>query len=170
MGGDSILPIILKHAAVALLELIYHLFTLSLSKSYLPKEWHSHRITPIYKSGDRSVVSNYLPVSLLCCISKVLERIVFDKIFDSIVTSLISDMQFGFVRNRSTLQQLLLYSEFLQNKYDDRQQVDSIYLNIQRHLTQFLMASSLRSYGILASLTTYGFFSRPTSLADNSVL
>ena len=113
MGGDGIPPIILKHAAVALLEPIHHLFTLCMSKSYLPEEWCCHHITPIYKSGDRSVISNYRPVSLLFSIFKVLEEIVFDKVCDFAVTSSISDKQFGFVRNHSTLQQLLLYSEFL---------------------------------------------------------
>ena len=56
----------------------------------------------------------------------------FDKVCDSVVTSSISDKQFGFVRNRSTLQQLLLYSDFLSNAYDDRQQMDSIYLDIRK--------------------------------------
>ena len=72
MGGDGIPPIILKCTAVALLEPIHHLFVLCLPKSYLPKEWRSHRITPIFKSGDRSVVlttvlSSSSVVSLKAC-------------------------------------------------------------------------------------------------------
>ena len=66
MGGDDFPPIILKNAALAFLEPVHHLFILCLSKSNLPEEWRSHYITPVYKSGDRSVVSNYRPVSLLC--------------------------------------------------------------------------------------------------------
>ena len=77
-----------------------------------------------------NIVTNYCPISLLCCLSKVLERLVFDKTYDFIAKSFIPTSQFGFVRNRSTLHQLLLYSEFLQNAYDNRQQVDSIYLDI----------------------------------------
>ena len=131
MGGDGIPPIILKHAAVALLEPIHHLFILCLSKSYLPVEWHWHHITPIHKSGDKSTISNYCPISLLCCISKVLEKIIFDKVYD-FVKAFISDLQFGFVKNRSMLQQLLLYSELLSSAYDDCHQVDSIYLDIRK--------------------------------------
>ena len=56
----------------------------------------------------------------------------FDKAYDFNVTSFISDSQFCFVRNRSTLLHLLLYSEFLHNAYDNRQQVDSIYLDISK--------------------------------------
>ena len=124
MGGDGIPPIILKSAAAALAEPVHHLFSLCLSKSYLPAEWRCHHITPIHKSGDRSFISNYRPISLLCCISKIL----FDKSYDFIIESSISDSQFGFVRNRSTLHQLLLYSEFLYGAHDCRQQVDYMYV------------------------------------------
>ena len=132
MGGDRIPPIILKHSASALLYPIHHLFTLCLSQSYLPAEWRSHYITPIPKSGDLSSVSNYRPISLLCCISKVLERVVFEKVCEFLMSSSISLRQFGFVRNRSTLQQLILYSEFLITARADRCQVDSVYLDIRK--------------------------------------
>ena len=54
------------------------LFQTSLIYETIPLEWKCHSITPIHKSGDRSCVSNYRPISLLCNISKVLERIVFN--------------------------------------------------------------------------------------------
>ena len=77
-GGDGIPPLILNQAAAALAEPVHHLFSLCLSKSYLPAEWRCHHVTTIHKSGDRSLVTNYRPISLLCCLSKVLERLVFD--------------------------------------------------------------------------------------------
>ena len=43
------------------------------------------------------------------------------KVPDSVVTLSISAKQLGFVRNQSTLRQLLLYSEFFYNAYDDQQ-------------------------------------------------
>ena len=79
MGIDGIGPRILNHCALALYQPIHHLFSLSLSQHYLPEEWHVHRITPIYKSGDKSSVR---PISLLCTLSKVLERIIYNAIID----------------------------------------------------------------------------------------
>ena len=132
MGGDGIPPSVLKFSATALLEPVHHLFSLCLSQSYLPAEWRRHHITPIYKSGDRSLVSNYRPISLLCCLAKVLERIVFNNVCDFLTTTSISLYQFGFVKNRSTLQQLLLYSEYLFMASDNHHQVDTIYLDIRK--------------------------------------
>ena len=53
-------------------------FSLSLNNGIVPTEWrlHMHAITPVFKSGDKSKVKNYLPISLLSNTSKALERLV----------------------------------------------------------------------------------------------
>ena len=79
-GIDGIGPNILKHGAQALYVPLHHLFNLSLTHCSMPSEWKIHQITPIFKDGDRANIKNYRPISLFCCISKVLERLIFDKI------------------------------------------------------------------------------------------
>ena len=76
-GIDGIGPRLLKFCATALYQPIHYLFMLSLSQQYLPEEWRIHCITPIHKSGDRSSVQNYRPISLLCTISKELFTMLF---------------------------------------------------------------------------------------------
>ena len=73
-GIDNLSPIIFKHCAVPLLQIICHLFHTSISTSIIPCDWRTHCIVPIYKSGDKSSVSNYRPISLSCILSKVLEK------------------------------------------------------------------------------------------------
>ncbi len=107
-GVDSIGPKTLKSCSLALYPVVHHLFSLSLQSCKIPSEWKVHSIIPIFKSGDKSIVSNYRPISLLCVISKVLERIVYDKVFESIGKS-ITTTQLGFLRNHSCLQQLLTF-------------------------------------------------------------
>ena len=79
-GCDNIGPKLLKHCALALYTPLHHLFSLSLSKQHIPCEWKCHSITPIFKSGDKSLVKNYRPISLLCIVSKVLEHLIYNKI------------------------------------------------------------------------------------------
>ena len=64
-------------------------------------------MTLIFSSGDRSSVKNYRPISLLCSLSKVLERLVFDQMI-SFLSPIITPSQFGFLKGRSTQQQLLV--------------------------------------------------------------
>ena len=150
MGGDGIPPVVLQRCAVALIEPVHLLFSQCLSQSYLPREWCNHNSTPIPKSKDKSSVFNYYPISLLSCISKALERLVFDKISDFVFQNCISQCQFGFARNRSTLQQLLQYLDFLHTSFDNSQQVDSIYLDIRNAF------DSVSHSKVLAKLCTCG--------------
>ena len=73
-------------------------------------------------------VSNYRPISLLCSVSKVLERLIFNHVSDHIYPYL-STYQFGFIPDRSCLQQLLsTFSIILQN-YSSHKQTDIVYLD-----------------------------------------
>ena len=131
MGVDGIPNYVLKHCSISLCEPIHHLFVQCLQQAYLPKEWRIHKIIPIHKSKDISSVKNYRPISLLCCISKVLERIVFDKVYDHLSMSL-SNSQFGFLRGRSTVQQLLIFYDSVINAVACKAQMDVLYFDIKK--------------------------------------
>jgi len=74
-GINSLSPKLFKFCAVPLLQIICHLFHTSISFSTIPIDWCTHCVVPVYKIGDKSSVSNYRPISLLC---KVLETIVYN--------------------------------------------------------------------------------------------
>ena len=127
-----------------------------LRHSYLPAEWRTHKIIPIFKSGDRSSEKKYRPISLLCCISKVLERSVFDKIYKH--TSLhISDNQFGLMKHRSALQQLIIFSDLIHNAISRQNYMDIIYFDIKKAFDSVSITKQnpIQLLGITG--TTYNF-------------
>ena len=140
MGIDNIGPMLLKTCAISLCAPLHHLFSLTLTQHYIPNEWRIHRITPVFKNGDKSQAKNYRPISLLCSVSKVLERIIYDKIID-FVSSKISTVQYGFLPNHSAVQQLLTMLECIFKAYDMSSQTDIIFWTLKRHLTVFHMMS-----------------------------
>ena len=71
VGMDDIGPKVLKGCAISLYKPFYYLYNLILQQHCLPLEWWIHSIVPIFKSGDKSSVSNYRPVS-----SNVLEQLI----------------------------------------------------------------------------------------------
>ena len=59
-----------------LAELISHVFNLSIQTGYIPNEFKTARVIPIYKSDSEFSFNNYRPISLLPALSKLLEKIV----------------------------------------------------------------------------------------------
>ena len=85
-GINKISPRILHSRASALCEPFHHLFSQSLCHATLLSCWKIHKIVPIFKAGDSNSVKNYRPISLLLIMSKVLERLIFNKIITHIST------------------------------------------------------------------------------------
>jgi len=87
-----------------------------------------HKITPVHKSGDKACVENYRPISLLCVTSKVLEHLIFEQCYDYFA-DIFSDKQFGFLKRRSSLQQLLLFYNEIFDSVSSDCQSDVIFLD-----------------------------------------
>ena len=63
---------------------------------------------PIFKKGDKSDVSNYRPISLISCVGKSFERIVFKNVYNHLMAnSLIYKFQSGFLPGHSTVHHLI---------------------------------------------------------------
>ena len=140
---------LLKSCASFLTYPLHHLFSLSLRTSAIPSEWKFHTITPIFKSGNKSNVKNYRPISLLSNTSKVLERIVYNQTLQ-VISDSITHTQFGFCKHKSTLQQLLLYFNELCSTNHPAHSISP------RLLIKFLIIFSLKSCGTWVSTIIYG--------------
>jgi len=74
----------------------------------LPTDWTLENISAIFKKGSKLDASNYRPISLTCICCKILESIKRDHIVQFFVSNVMfSNKQYGFIKGRSTVQQLL---------------------------------------------------------------
>lgn len=107
-------------------------------------------ITPIHKSGNAHAVENYRGISILCCIAKVFEDFVHGKIYNA-VRPLISDAQHGFVKKRSTVSNLMCFTDVLFYNVERRRQVDAIYFDFAKAFDKVpheLAISKLKHMGL----------------------
>ena len=154
IGSDGIGPRVLKPCAVALADPLLHLFSTFISTYCIPSEGGLHCITPIFKSGDKSSVTNYRPVSLLSSTSKVMEKLVYDKLIQ-FISPFLSNSQFGFLKGRSTLHQLLIFLSDIFSNIDNKLQTDAIYLDLRKAFDSVphdKLLFKLHSFGITGEL------------------
>ena len=102
---------------------LLHIFNLSSSRGIFPDSLKIGKVTPIYKAGDSSDLGNYRPISVLPCFSKILERIIYNRVYTYLQKNkILYYKQFGFQAGHSTdhaIIQLLdqIYENFEENKY-----------------------------------------------------
>ncbi len=75
-GPDKISYRFLKECAHSLSRPFCLLFQRSMNDGIFPSLWKLSHISPVYKKLEKHFRENYRPVSLLSCISKVMERVV----------------------------------------------------------------------------------------------
>ncbi|CAB4002046.1 Hypothetical predicted protein, partial [Paramuricea clavata] len=130
---------------------------MSLSLGLAPTQWKRANITPVFKKEDPTLSSNYRPISLLCVLSKVLERCVHFYSYHHLAP-LIYEMQHGFVRGKSTTTQLLeVYHDILESVASGKK-VDVIYLDLSKAFDKVphsLLLHKLENYGIGGSLHSW---------------
>jgi hypothetical protein len=91
------------------------LFNKSLREKVFPSDWKIVHVIPLFKNGDKSLPSNYRPMSLLSCVSKVLEKNIFKHVFNHLLgNKLLYKFQSGFIPGHSTSHQRIeLYHRIL---------------------------------------------------------
>ena len=77
-GPDKIPASILKETVYEIATSLCELFNKSLRLGSLPMDWKLANVVPVFKKDNKEYAENYRPISLLCLVSKVMERCVFN--------------------------------------------------------------------------------------------
>lgn len=153
-GPDLIPPYVYKACWEFFKYPLTVLFNLSLKTSKFPAKWKVTRVTPIHKSGNKSQIENYRPISVLSTPAKIFEQILYRRIFPS-VKNLICDEQHGFMANRSTDTNLITFTETLTELLDSGGQVDVIYTDFAKAFDKVnhdILLIKLYSFGMPLNL------------------
>ena len=114
IGLDLISHKILKSTEHSVVKPLYFLFNRSLSENIFHNSWKIVHVLPLFKCS--------MPVSLLSCVSKVMERVIFKYLYNYFHKhDLFYKCQAGFLQCHSTVYQLLeTYHSIVQTKDDGK--------------------------------------------------
>ena len=159
-GPDGINNRILRELAVELSVPFCSVFNQSLRTGNFPACWKVSHVCPIHKSGDRSVSSNYRPVSLLCTPEKSFERAVFKHFYNHLHNNnnILTSLQSGFIPGDSTVNQLTyLYNTFCQ-ALDSGKEVRVVFCDVSKAFDRVWhegLLLKLEAAGITGNLLTW---------------
>ena len=133
------------------------LFNMCLERGVFPDKWKDVNMVPIHKSESKAVVLNYRGISLLDVLSKVMEKQVHNKLFNSVKLH-INKWQYGFLPGRSTVSQLIQVVHEYAKALKKKQQVDVIYLDFAKAFDKVphnKLLYKLESFGIRGNLLNW---------------
>ena len=113
----------MKNCFCELCEPLNYVFNLSFEKGIFPDRMKIGKVTPVFKGGDSADLSNYRPISVLPCFSKIFERLMYNQLYRHISNSkILYPKLFGFQKGHSTDHALLqlggqIYKSFECNEY-----------------------------------------------------
>ncbi len=130
---DTISARPLKLAAPVIVPSVTYLMNLSLQTGEVPTEFKRAKVTPIYKDGPDDEVENYMPMSVLSVISKLLERILHDQLYTFLQDhSLLSNRQSEFRPNYSTTSAFTYVSDQILEATNTGKLTGVIYLDLKK--------------------------------------
>ena len=117
-GPDSICPELIIHAGTALKSWLRCFLSSCLRQLKIPKVWRRALVVAIPKPNKPVEDPNsYRPISLLCVLYKILERLIYARI-EPIVEPLLPDEQAGVRHGKSTVCQVVLLTQNIEDSCD----------------------------------------------------
>ena len=103
VGADNIAYRFIRDALPTIIFYLTVIINTSIVTGRYPQLWKDGIIVPAFKSGDVNEPCNYRPISLLCILSKLLEKIVANQLIEFLENNnLLSNTQHGFRTKLST--------------------------------------------------------------------
>jgi len=155
-GPDDIPPAFFKKTCSSISQPLAFLFQVFFDEGYLPPVWRQAFITSIYKKGDSTLPSNYRPISLTCTMCKVMESVIKDQLISYfLIKGLISKQQHAFIKQHSTVTNLLECTHDWGVAVHGGGAVDAIYIDFSRAFDSVVHSKlifKLSNYGVSGNL------------------
>ena len=151
-GYDGITVQLLKQVAPGISKPLTALINQSLHNGRFPDGLKLSKIIPLYKKDSREIMGNYRPVSLLCAMSKVFERVVYNQLYEYFKQhKLFHKNQYGFRDEHSTELASLELIDRILHDLDKKKNPIVVFMDLSKAfdtLNHAILLKKLRYYGV----------------------
>ena len=136
-----------------LAPVLTHLANCSMNAGTFPENMKIARVIPIYKGkGEKYLFTNYRPISLLPVFSKILEKMIYSKLFDFLVRyQILFKSQYGFRKGRNTTHATVDFLQTVERALHDQEYAIGIFCDLSKAfdtLDHDILLKKLDHYGI----------------------
>jgi len=123
----------------------------SINSGIFPHQWKLAKVSPLYKKGPKDCIENYRPISVLCTLSKILERHVHDHLYNYLIAeNLLHPSQSGFRPHHSCETALSHMTDAWINALDKGNMVGTLLVDLRKAF------DSVHHGMLLEKLSIYG--------------
>ena len=116
-----------------LLRYFIYICNISLKYGCFPDRMKIAKVKPLFKSDEREIVSNYRPISILPVFSKLLERIMYNRIYSHVqANQLLYNKQFGFQKECSTEYTILQLTKEILDSFEANQFTLGVFVDLSK--------------------------------------
>ena len=155
-GYDQISPLLIKDNVDNFVQPLLMIYNLSLTTGKVPVGMKVAKVIPLFKKGDRSIMTNYRPISLLSVFVKILEKLIYSRVMNFLKKySVLYKYQFGFRKGYSTNLALIDIIDAINMSLDNDEYVVGIFCDLQKAfdtVNHEILLSKLNNYGIRGTL------------------
>jgi hypothetical protein len=151
-GSDDIPDYVIKQTMEYLIEPLVNIYNTSLETGIFPEKLKIAKVIPVHKKGDIRNINNYRPIATLSVFSKLLEKLVYNRVINFIEKNgLMTEAQHGFRTNRSTVTVLQKFITVAQTALDKKMYPIGLFMDLSKAydvLDHKLLLYKLAKYGI----------------------
>jgi exonuclease III len=132
-GYDEISTKILKISAPFVISPLTYIFNKVIQTGNFPDRLKFSEIKPLFKKGDKSKFNNYRPISLLPTFSKIIEKIIYKRLYAHVNKhNILAAEQFGFREKLSTEVATHILLNNILSAFDKKNYVGGLFCDLQK--------------------------------------
>ena len=151
-GPDDISPRVIKESINFIVQPLCNIYNMSFTTGIVPNKLKIAKIVPLFKKNNPEYIENYRPVALISIFAKLLEKLMYNRLYDFLtIQNILIPVQFGFRKNHSTSLSVINFSDYILQELDKGKFCCGVFMDLSKAfdtIDHHILLKKLFLYGL----------------------